>query len=88
MKSFMRINQVMAQVGFAKSKLWKMVKNGEFPQPIKLTQGTTVWIDEEVNQWIEEQITKHRGQEPLPDEPTKVKYAPRRTSKVVRNADR
>ena len=61
MKSFIRINQVMERVSFGKSKIWKMVKDGEFPQPIKLTSGTTVWIKEEVDKWIEDKVSEHRS---------------------------
>ena len=60
MKSFIRIKRVLERVAFAKSKLWQMVKDGEFPQPIKLSSGTTVWIKEEVDAWIEEQIASYR----------------------------
>ncbi len=59
-KRFIRLPEVMDKVGLKKSKIWAMVKNEEFPQPIKLTAGTTVWIEEEVDQWIRLQIINFR----------------------------
>lgn len=42
-------------VGFQRTKLNKLVKEGNFPQPIRLSQNFVRWDLEEVNAWIEEQ---------------------------------
>ncbi|OFO64997.1 AlpA family phage regulatory protein [Haemophilus sp. HMSC068C11] len=42
-------------VGFQRTKLNKLVKEGNFPQPIRFSQNFVRWDLEEVNQWIEEQ---------------------------------
>ncbi len=71
MKCFIRIKAVTEKVGFGKSKVWELTKEGEFPQPIKLTAGTTVWIEEEVDQWIDEQINKFRETPVSQEEPAR-----------------
>ena len=60
-KKFIRLPGVLDRAGVQKSKLWEMVKKEEFPQPIKLSPGTTVWIEEEVDQWVEDKISEYRG---------------------------
>lgn len=42
-------------VGFQRTKLNKLVKEGNFPQPIRFSKTFVRWDVEEVNQWIEEQ---------------------------------
>ncbi len=34
--------------------LWEMVKNGDFPKPVKLSRNITAWRNEDVHKWIEE----------------------------------
>jgi prophage regulatory protein len=33
--------------------LWRMVKDGEFPAPVKLTAGVTAWRVENVREWMD-----------------------------------
>ncbi len=61
MARFIRLPQVLEKNGLGKSKTWDMVKNKEFPQPIKLSPGTTVWVEEEVDQWVEDKISEYRS---------------------------
>lgn len=35
--------------------IWTWVKQGKFPQPIKMSENVTVWRMSEVQAWIEEQ---------------------------------
>ena len=42
-------------VGFQRTKLNKLVKAKQFPQPVRLSQTFVRWSVDEVNQWIEEQ---------------------------------
>ncbi|MEL5856948.1 helix-turn-helix transcriptional regulator [Aeromonas veronii] len=40
---------------FSKSTLWRMVRDGKFPKPIKLGARVTAWRCEEVHEWIKAQ---------------------------------
>ncbi|CAD5366532.1 AlpA family phage regulatory protein [Rubrivivax sp. A210] len=45
--------QLPKLVPVSPATLWRMVKNGDFPQPIKLLpHNITVWRVEDVLQWI------------------------------------
>jgi prophage regulatory protein len=42
-------NQV---IPFSASTLWRKVKKGEFPRPIKLSDQMTAWKVREIRQWL------------------------------------
>ena len=37
--------------------LWRMVKSGKFPRPVKLTAAITAWRVEDVQKWMAERTT-------------------------------
>lgn len=49
---FVRQRLLLRFVPFSKSTLWRRVKAGEFPAPVKLSTGITAWKAEEVRSWI------------------------------------
>ena len=48
----LRLPEVLARVSLSKSTLWRLINDGQFPQPIKLGPRATGWIEEEVDEWI------------------------------------
>jgi len=49
---FVRQRLLLRFVPFSKSTLWRRVKTGEFPAPIRLSAGITAWRAEDVHLWI------------------------------------
>lgn len=49
---FVRQRVLLRFVPFSKSTLWRRVKAGDFPAPIRLSAGVTAWRAEEVRRWI------------------------------------
>jgi prophage regulatory protein len=49
---FVRQGLLLRFVPFSKSTLWRRVKAGEFPTPVKLSEGVTAWRAEDVRRWI------------------------------------
>lgn len=49
---FVRQRLLLRFVPFSKSTLWRRVKAGDFPAPVKLSTGITAWKAEEVRSWI------------------------------------
>jgi predicted DNA-binding transcriptional regulator AlpA len=43
---------IPAVVPFSSATLWRNVKAGTFPAPVKLSQGVTAWRVEEVRAWM------------------------------------
>ncbi len=55
---FVRINQILAPAGpipISKSSWWAGVKDGRFPQPVKLGPRTTAWRAEEIRALYEQE---------------------------------
>lgn len=51
-KGFIRQKSLLRLVGFSAPTLWRKVKAGTFPRPVKLGQNMTAWRCEEVQAWM------------------------------------
>ncbi len=47
-----RQKQLLPLVGFSAPTLWRKVKAGSFPQPIKIGEKMTAWRMEEIRNWM------------------------------------
>lgn len=43
---------------FSPATLWRKVKSGEFPQPVKLSARVTAWRLEEVHAWMQSRTSE------------------------------
>jgi len=61
-ESFLRKPIVCERTGLAGSTLSLRIREGQFPKPIKLKGGgrMSVWLESEVQEWIQEQIEDYR----------------------------
>lgn len=51
---FVRLSQLVpAIVPFSPATLWRKVRAGTFPQPVKISARCTAWRCEDVRAWIE-----------------------------------
>jgi prophage regulatory protein len=48
---FLRQAQVLAMVPISDATLWRLVKVGRFPAPVKLSPNVTAWRSDEVRAW-------------------------------------
>lgn len=49
----LRLPAVIAMAGIGRDTIYKLVRNGEFPRPRKLTDHCTGWREDEIREWIE-----------------------------------
>jgi len=56
MNNLIKLAAVLAKTKQCRSKVYKDVKTGKFPAPIKLGPRSVAWIESEVDQWIESLI--------------------------------
>lgn len=57
--TLMRLPAVVAAVGYKKSQLYLLIKQGKFPAPVKLAGGGAVaWRSSDVQAWIAAQGQK------------------------------
>lgn len=54
-KGFIRQKNLLAKLGFSGPTLWRKIKAGTFPSPVKLGQNMTAWRHEDIQAWIEAQ---------------------------------
>ncbi len=50
---FIRQAALLRFVPFSPATLWRKVKSGDFPRPVKLSERVTAWKAEEVRAWID-----------------------------------
>ena len=51
-----RLREVMAKTGLSRSYVYALAQKGQFPQPVKLTERSSAWIESEVQSWINSRI--------------------------------
>ena len=52
---FVREARLLLFIPFSHSTLWRRVRAGTFPVPVKLSEGVTAWRAEEILSWIRSQ---------------------------------
>ena len=56
---YVRQSQLIpAPVPFSSATLWRRVKAGTFPKPVKLSERVTAWRVEDVRQWLDAQAAR------------------------------
>lgn len=57
--SLIRANDLVPILGFSPATLWRRVKAGTFPAPVKLSERVTAWLVKDVREWIAGQFSTH-----------------------------
>lgn len=47
-----RLSEVLASTGLARSTVYKYVADGSFPKPVSLGDRAVGWVESEVQEWI------------------------------------
>ena len=59
LEKFVRVAGLSQMLSVSRSTIWRWVNTKhDFPQPVRLTKGVTVWSVEEINNWIEKNVNK------------------------------
>lgn len=56
--AFLRQSQVLQFVPISPATLWRRVKAGEFPKPVKLGPRVTAWEADAVREWLAAQKSR------------------------------
>jgi prophage regulatory protein len=57
----LRRKQVETTTGLSRSSIYDLMSKGIFPKPVKLSERSVAWIQEEVIQWMQGRISATRG---------------------------
>ena len=49
---------VRARTTLSKTHIYRLIKWGEFPEPVPVGPHRRAWIEREVNEWIAERISQ------------------------------
>lgn len=52
----MKLNEVLAETRMAKTKLYRLIKEGRFPAQIEHGDGSVVWARAKIEEWIDNLI--------------------------------
>jgi predicted DNA-binding transcriptional regulator AlpA len=60
----LRDTEVQKLTGIGKTKRGDLMRDGKFPQPIKICGGrTNYWVASEIEKFIAEQVAQHRAEQ-------------------------
>ncbi|MGA0617396.1 helix-turn-helix transcriptional regulator [Paracoccus sp. KR1-242] len=49
---YIRRTEVESLTGLGRSTIYRMMSDGEFPKPIKLTRKAVAWPEEQILEWL------------------------------------
>ena len=56
-----RRKEVQDKTGLGASSIYAMMKSGEFPQCLNLSERRVAWIESDIDKWIAERIASHKA---------------------------
>ena len=54
MQKIYRLKNVIEVTGMSRSTIYRLMEQGKFPKPIKLSQRIIGFLEEDIDQWIQE----------------------------------
>ena len=52
----LRLPEVVARTGLSRSSIYLRVSQNNFPKPVSLGGRSVGWVEEQLEQWLEQQI--------------------------------
>ena len=59
--AILRLPSVKARTGLSRSTIYLRISEGNFPKPVSLGGRAVGWIEGEIDDWLEQQVTRSRG---------------------------
>lgn len=56
--AFLRLPEVKRRVGLSRSEIYRKVKEGSFPRPVKLSSQASAWAEHEVQAWCQARLAE------------------------------
>jgi prophage regulatory protein len=53
---FIRSREVVAMLGVSRTTLWRMVREGSFPRPVRISKGNAGYLLETVEAWMRARV--------------------------------
>lgn len=59
-KRLIRVPEVLSRVGFSRTTLYERIKEGSFPDRVKIGLRSVAFVESEIDAWIEKVIAESR----------------------------
>lgn len=56
----LKLNDVEERVCLKRAKIYALIETGDFPPPVKLTPGRSVWLADEITAWVQRKAEASR----------------------------
>lgn len=56
----LRIPEVIKRVGLSRSQIYKLIDLGDFPKQVKVCKRVAAWLNQDLDEWIEERVRDGR----------------------------
>ncbi|WP_020162385.1 helix-turn-helix transcriptional regulator [Cycloclasticus pugetii] len=56
----LRLPEIKSRTGLSRSTIYLRISRGEFPESISLGGRAVGWLEEDVNQWLEDKVKNSR----------------------------
>ncbi|HBY0415889.1 TPA: AlpA family transcriptional regulator [Klebsiella variicola] len=60
-KRFIRLPEVLERTGFSKAWIYRLITQNRFPKPIKTGERAIAFLENEIDDWIEQMIQSSRN---------------------------
>ncbi|MCE3004464.1 MAG: AlpA family transcriptional regulator [Xanthomonadaceae bacterium] len=60
-RRLLRLPDVQAIVGLRRSEIYRRIRNGTFPAPIRLGTNAVAWLQSDLDAWIAARVAESRG---------------------------
>lgn len=57
----LRLPQVSAMTGLARSTIYALIATGEFPAPFKLTPAASAWLESDIQSFLRKRVEMSRA---------------------------
>lgn len=58
---FMRLPEVKAVTGLGKTSIYELIRDKDFPPPVRLSSRAVAWIRSEIRQWALDRVNASRS---------------------------
>ncbi|HCD6957792.1 TPA: AlpA family transcriptional regulator [Klebsiella variicola] len=60
-QSLIRLPEVLKRTGFGKAWIYRLIKDGKFPAPVKIGTRAVAFVESEIDAWIQSVIETSRN---------------------------
>ncbi|EGU36857.1 AlpA family transcriptional regulator [Vibrio scophthalmi] len=60
---FLRLKEVMAVTALGRSSIYKFMNEERFPQSVSLGDRAVAWVESEIEEWMQERLSKRDEQQ-------------------------